>query len=64
MAKAKATGITHVYPRMGSHWDGFNARKYLDAFLPKAHAAGLKSSAGTSPAWATPSRPTSSGPAR
>ncbi len=41
VAKAKATGITHVYPRMGSHWDGFNARKYLDAFLPKAHAAGL-----------------------
>ena len=40
VAKAKATGITHVYPRMGSHWDGFNARKYLDAFLPKAHAAG------------------------
>ena len=42
VAKAKATGITHVYPRMGSHWDGFNARQYLDAFLPVAHAAGLK----------------------
>ncbi len=41
VAKAKATGITHVYPRMGSHWDGFNARQHLDAFLPKAHAAGL-----------------------
>ncbi len=41
VAKAKATGITHVYPRMGSHWDGFNARRHLDAFLPKAHAAGL-----------------------
>jgi hypothetical protein len=42
VAKAVATGITHVYPRMGSHWDGFNARKHLDAFLPVAHAAGLK----------------------
>lgn len=41
VAKAKATGITHVYPRMGSHWDGFNARQHFDAFLPKAHAAGL-----------------------
>ncbi|HEX7277772.1 MAG TPA: hypothetical protein VF244_10400 [Acidimicrobiales bacterium] len=41
VAKAKETGITHVYPRMGSHWDGFNARQHLDAFLPKAHAAGL-----------------------
>jgi hypothetical protein len=41
VAKAKAAGITHVYPRLGSHWDGFNARQYLDVFLPKAHAAGL-----------------------
>ena len=41
VAKAKATGITHVYPRMGSHWDGFNVRKHMDAFLPAAHAAGL-----------------------
>ena len=39
--RAVANGITHVYPRMGSHWDGFNARQYLDKFLPKAHAAGL-----------------------
>ena len=42
VARAKANGITHVYPRMGSHWDGFNARQYMDAFLPVAHAAGLK----------------------
>jgi hypothetical protein len=42
VARAKANGITHVYPRMGSHWDGFNARQYMDAFLPLAHAAGLK----------------------
>ncbi|HVF13035.1 MAG TPA: hypothetical protein VM942_00480 [Acidimicrobiales bacterium] len=41
VAKAKAAGITHVYPRMGSHWDGFNVRSHMDAFLPKAHAAGL-----------------------
>jgi len=41
VARAKANGITHVYPRLGSHWDGFNARKHLDAFLPAAHAAGL-----------------------
>ena len=42
VARAKANGITHVYPRMGSHWDGFNARQSMDAFLPVAHAAGLK----------------------
>ena len=42
VARAKANGITHVYPRMGSHWDGFNARQHMDAFLPVAHAAGLK----------------------
>jgi hypothetical protein len=42
VAKAQEMGLTHVYPRLGSHWDGFNARKYLDAFLPAAHAAGLK----------------------
>ncbi len=41
VAKAKAMGITHVYPRMGSHWDGFNVRAHMDALLPAAHAAGL-----------------------
>lgn len=41
MARAKAAGITHVYPRMGSHWDGFNVRSAMDTFLPAAHAAGL-----------------------
>jgi hypothetical protein len=41
VAKALATGLTHLYPRMGSHWDGFNVRPFMDALLPKAHAAGL-----------------------
>jgi hypothetical protein len=41
VARAKANGITHLYPRMGSHWDGFNVRSHMDALLPKAHAAGL-----------------------
>ena len=41
VAKARATGITHLYPRMGSHWDGFNVRPHMDALLPAAHAAGL-----------------------
>ena len=41
VARAKANGITHLYPRMGSHWDGFNVKPHMDRLLPAAHAAGL-----------------------
>jgi hypothetical protein len=42
VAKAKATGLTHLWVRMGSAWDGFNVAPFLDRLLPAAHAAGIK----------------------
>src|SRR5439155_3111 len=39
--RAKATGLTHLYVRIGSSWDGFNAIAFLDQIVPAAHAAGL-----------------------
>jgi hypothetical protein len=42
VAKAKATGLTHLYVRMGSAWDGFNVAPFMDKILPAAHAAGIK----------------------
>lgn len=42
VAKAKAVGITHVYVRLGSSFDGFYGQAALDRLLPVAHAAGLK----------------------
>jgi hypothetical protein len=42
IAKAKATGLTHLYVRMGSAWDGFNVAPFMDRILPAAHAAGIK----------------------
>ncbi|HEX3621372.1 MAG TPA: hypothetical protein VHT97_03555 [Acidimicrobiales bacterium] len=42
VARAKATGLTHLWVRMGSAWDGFNAAAFLDRLLPAAHAAGIK----------------------
>jgi hypothetical protein len=42
VARAKATGLTHLWVRMGSAWDGFNAASFLDRLLPAAHAAGIK----------------------
>lgn len=42
VAKAKATGLTHLWVRMGSAWDGFNVAPFVDALLPAAHAAGIK----------------------
>jgi hypothetical protein len=42
VARAKATGLTHLYVRTGSSVDGFNAVLFLDALLPVAHANGLK----------------------
>jgi len=42
VARAQASGLTHLYVRMGSSVDGFNAAGFLDALLPVAHAAGLR----------------------
>jgi hypothetical protein len=42
VAKAKAVGLTHLYVRTGSSWDGFNGGPFLDKLLPVAHAAGLR----------------------
>ncbi|MEW6477219.1 MAG: hypothetical protein AB1679_33620 [Actinomycetota bacterium] len=41
VAKAKETGLSHVYLRVGSSKDGFYAQAELDRLLPVAHAAGL-----------------------
>lgn len=40
--KARATGLTHLWVRMGSAWDGFNVAPFMDRVLPAAHAAGIK----------------------
>ncbi len=42
VAKAKAAGLTHLYVRTGSSWNGFYAGPFLDSILPAAHQAGLK----------------------
>ena len=42
VAKAKANGLTHLYVRIGSSWDGFNGVGFVDAVVPAAHAAGLR----------------------
>ena len=42
VAKAKTAGLTHLYVRTGSTWDGFYAAPFLDRLLPAAHAAGLR----------------------
>ena len=42
VARAQATGLTHLYVRTGSSVDGFNAAGFLDALLPVAHAAGIR----------------------
>jgi hypothetical protein len=41
VAQAKATGLSHVYLRLGSSKDGFYGQGDLDRLLPVAHAAGL-----------------------
>ncbi len=40
--RAKAVGLTHIYVRTGSSWDGFYAGPFLDKILPAAHAAGIR----------------------
>jgi hypothetical protein len=42
VARAQATGLTHLYVRVGSSVDGFNGAPFLDALLPVAHAAGIR----------------------
>jgi hypothetical protein len=42
IARAKAVGLTHIYVRTGSTWDGFYAGPFLDRILPAAHAAGIR----------------------
>ena len=42
VARAKATGLSHLWVRMGSAWDGFNVAPFVDRLLPAAHAAGIK----------------------
>jgi hypothetical protein len=40
--RAKSVGLSHIYVRTGSSWDGFYAAPFLDAILPAAHAAGIR----------------------
>jgi peptidoglycan hydrolase-like protein with peptidoglycan-binding domain len=42
VARAKATGLTHLYVRTGTLKGGFDGAEFLDRLLPKAHAAGLR----------------------
>jgi hypothetical protein len=42
VSKAKETGLTHVYLRLGSSKDGFYGQADLNRLLPVAHAAGLR----------------------
>ena len=42
LARAKAAGLTHIFVRTGSTWDGLQNGQFLDQLLPFAHAAGLK----------------------
>jgi hypothetical protein len=41
VAKAKAAGLSHLYVRTGSSWNGFYAGPFLDKLLPAAHEADL-----------------------
>lgn len=42
VARAVASGLTHLYVRTGSSIDGFDAAPFLDALLPVAHASGVR----------------------
>ena len=42
VARAKATGLTHLYVKTGSAWEGVINGAFLTALLPAAHAAGLR----------------------
>ncbi|MDQ3991425.1 MAG: hypothetical protein M3245_03830, partial [Actinomycetota bacterium] len=40
--RAREMGLSHVYVRTGSSKMGFYAQQYLNDFLPRAHAAGIR----------------------
>ena len=42
IGRARDVGLSHMWVRTGSAWDGFNTGPFLSALLPKAHAAGLR----------------------
>jgi hypothetical protein len=42
VSRAKSVGLTHLYVRTGSSWDGFYAQDFLNALLPVAHANGIR----------------------
>ena len=42
VARAVANGLTHLFVRVSSVWQGFYAQDFLNALLPIAHAAGLR----------------------
>lgn len=42
VARAKASGLTHLYVRTGSSKAGFYAQDFLNRLLPVAHGAGLR----------------------
>jgi hypothetical protein len=42
IARAQATGLSHLYVRTGSSVDGFVGAPFLDSLLPVAHAAGIR----------------------
>jgi hypothetical protein len=42
VARARAVGLTHLYVRTGSTWDGFQNGQFLDQIIPAAHDAGMK----------------------
>jgi hypothetical protein len=41
VAKATEIGLTHLYARTGSSWQGLHGTAFLDDLLPVAHAAGI-----------------------
>lgn len=40
--RAMSAGLTHLYVRTGSSWQGFHGAAFLDQLLGPAHAAGLR----------------------
>lgn len=40
--RARDVGLSHIYVRTGSSWDGFYGGPFLDQILPAAHEAGIR----------------------
>ncbi|MGH9278924.1 MAG: hypothetical protein ACRD12_12575 [Acidimicrobiales bacterium] len=40
--RAKAVGLSHIFVRTGSSWDGFYAAAFLDKIVPAAHKAKIR----------------------